>query len=128
MQTTARRNDWPLDKTVIVTEVTKKLPDQVEQPSRDGAFIHGLTLEGARWDDKAGVLDDSKPKELFYQMPVIMVKAVTVDRAEMKDAYQCPVYKTERRFREEVFTAQLKSKHGQIKWTLSGVALFLDIC
>ena len=53
---------------------------------------------------------------------------VTVDKAEMKDAYQCPVYKTERRFREEVFTAQLKSKHGQIKWTLSGVALFLDIC
>jgi dynein heavy chain len=51
-----------------------------------------------------------------------------VDKAEMKDAYQCPVYKTERRFREEVFTAQLKSKHGQIKWTLSGVALFLDIC
>ena len=29
MQTTARRNDWPLDKTVIVTEVTKKLPEQV---------------------------------------------------------------------------------------------------
>lgn len=47
MQTTARRNDWPLDKTVIVTEVTKRSPDQVEQPSRDGAFIHGLTLEGA---------------------------------------------------------------------------------
>lgn len=34
MQTTARRNDWPLDKTVIVTEVTKKLPDQVRCWSR----------------------------------------------------------------------------------------------
>ena len=127
VQTTARRNDWPLDKTVIVTEVTKKLPDQVEQPSRDGAFIHGLTLEGARWGDKAGVLDDSKPKELFYQMPVILVKAVTVDRAEMKDAYQCPVYATEARFREEIFTAQLKSKASWIKWTLAGVCMFLDV-
>lgn len=29
MQTTARRNGWPLDRTVIVTEVTKKLPEQV---------------------------------------------------------------------------------------------------
>ena len=29
----------------------------------------------------------------------------------MKDAYQTPVYTTEARFREEVFTAQLKSKH-----------------
>ena len=67
-------------------------------------------------------------RDRFCPMPVIIIKAVTVDKAEMKDAYQCPVYKTERRFREEVFTAQLKSKQGQIKWTLSGVALFLDIC
>ena len=29
MQTTARRNGWPLDKTVILTEVTKRTPDQV---------------------------------------------------------------------------------------------------
>jgi dynein heavy chain len=34
MQTTARRNDWPLDKTVLLTEVTKKLPEQVDAPSR----------------------------------------------------------------------------------------------
>ena len=127
MQTTARRNDWPLDKTVVLTEVTKKQVDQIEAPSRDGAFIHGLTLEGARWDDKTGVLDDSKPKELFCPMPVILIKAVTVDKAELKDAFQTPVYKTERRFREEVFTAQLKSKHGTIKWTLAGVCLFLDV-
>jgi len=127
MQTTARRNDWPLDKTVVLTDVTKKQVDQIEGPSRDGAYITGLTLEGCRWDDKAGVLEESRPKEMFCVMPVITIRAVTVDKAEMKDAYQTPVYKTERRFREEVFTAQLKSKHGQIKWTLSGVCLFLDV-
>ena len=48
-------------------------------------------------------------------------------QADIKDIYLCPVYKTERRFREEVFTAQLKSKHGQIKWTLAGVCMFLDV-
>jgi dynein heavy chain, axonemal len=42
MQTTARRNDWPLDKTVIQTEVTKKTMDDIQAPSRDGAFINGL--------------------------------------------------------------------------------------
>ena len=127
LQTTARRNDWPLDKTVVLTEVTKKQPDQIDAPSRDGAFIHGLTLEGARWDEKAGCLDESRPKELFCPMPVILVRAVTVDKAELKDAYQCPVYTTEARFRQEVFTAQLKSKHSWIKWTLAGVCLFLDV-
>jgi dynein heavy chain len=127
MQTTARRNDWPLDKTVLLTEVTKKTPEQVDAPSRDGAFVHGLTLEGARWDDKGGCLEDSKPKELFYSMPVLLVRAVTADKADVRDAYQCPVYSTEARFREEVFTAQLKSKHGWIKWTLAGVCMFLDV-
>ena len=127
MQTTARRNEWPLDKTVIMTEVTKKQIDQVDQPSRDGAFIHGMTLEGARWDEKLNALDDSRPKELFCSMPVILIKAVTADKAEQKDTYQCPVYTTEARFRQEVFTAQLKSKHSWIKWTLAGVCMFLDV-
>ena len=35
MQTTARKNDWPLDKTVLITEVTKKLPEQLDGPSKD---------------------------------------------------------------------------------------------
>ena len=52
-----------------MTEVTKKTPEQIDVPSRDGAYVHGLTLEGARWDDKAGVLEDSRPKELFCPMP-----------------------------------------------------------
>ena len=127
MQTTARRNEWPLDKTVVITEVTKKTAEQLEAPSRDGAFVHGLTLEGCRLDEKTLVLDDSRPKELFYPMPVILIKAVTADKADVKESYKCPVYKTERRFREEVFTAQLKSKHGEIKWTLASVCMFLDV-
>ena len=48
------------------------------------------TLEGARcWDEiKIGALDDSRPKEPFASMPAILVKAtVTVDKAELKDAY-----------------------------------------
>lgn len=44
MQTTARRNEWPLDKTVIVTEVTKRQPEQLEAPSKEGAFIHGCAV------------------------------------------------------------------------------------
>ena len=137
MQTTARRNDWPLDRTVLMTEATKKAaPSQVDAPSRDGAYVHGLTLEGARWDDKAGCLEDSRPKELLCPMPVLHVRAVTADKADAAaggrgDAaatqYACPVYATEARFREEVFTAQLRSRAGANKWTLAGVCMFLDV-
>ena len=230
-QTTARRNDWPLDRTVLVTEVTKRPgPEAVEAPSRDGAFVHGLWMEGASWcvcvclggkggagwrdglacasvsrlhcvahaappplpamlspcvcavlcrDDKAGVLDDPRPKQLFAPMPVLLVRAVPAEKAEARDVYQCPgargawrggsdcaprggvcvcvcvqsagraarappthrspspppplhpllcpVYATEARFRQEVFTAQLRTKQPWTRWALAGAALFLDV-
>ena len=112
---------------MVLTEVTKKQLDQIEAPARDGAYIHGLTIEGARWDEKSGSLEDSRPKELYCQLPVILVRAVTQEKADVRDVYMCPVYKTERRFREEVFTAQVKSKHPELKWTVAGVAAFLDV-
>merc|ERR1711881_397610 len=136
MQTTARRNEWPLDKTVVQTDVTKKRDvDEIDAPSRDGAFISGNMLEGARWDDKLGALADSFPKELFAPMPVILVKAVTVDKAELKDSYNCPTYKTRMRPKGAlghpdggyIFTAGLKSKEDMSKWVMAGVALLTDI-
>lgn len=57
----------------------------------------------------------------------MLIRAVTADKADIKDIYQCPVYTTEARFRQEVFTAQLKTKASWVKWTLSGVALMLDV-
>ena len=57
----------------------------------------------------------------------MLIRAVTADKADVKDVYQCPVYRTEARFREEICTAQLKSKASWVKWTLAGVALFLDV-
>lgn len=136
MQTTARRNEWPLDKTVVQTDVTKKRDvDEIDAPSRDGAFISGNMLEGARWDDKLGALAESFPKELFAPMPVILVKAVTVDKAELKDSYNCPTYKTRMRPKGAlghpdggyIFTANLKTKEPAHKWTMAGVALLADI-
>jgi len=41
MQPTARRNEWPLDKTAIVTEATKRQPEHLEAASKEGAYIHG---------------------------------------------------------------------------------------
>jgi dynein heavy chain len=127
MQTTARRNDWPLDKTVIQTEITKKQPEEISAAQREGAFISGLFLEGARWDDKAGNLEDSKPKELFNKMPVVLIKAVPVDKSEVRDAYLCPVYKTQDRGPTYVFTAQLRSKATVSKWVMAGVGILMDV-
>lgn len=41
---------------------------------RDGAYVNGLFMEGARWDTQGGVIMDSRLKELFPPLPVINIK------------------------------------------------------
>ena len=128
MQVTARKNEWPLDKLATVVDVTKKMtPEEVEGATRDGAYIHGLYVEGARWDVGAGGLEDAVMKQLYPPMPVVLVKAATQDKMDARDVYPCPVYKTQQRGPTFVFTAGLKTKAGASKWVLAGVALILDV-
>ena len=127
MQTTARKNDWPLDKTVTQTEVTKKTAEEINAASKDGAFVHGLFMEGARWDDKSGTIEESRPKELFAKMPVILIKAAMYTGVEPKDTYLCPVYKTQDRGPTFVFNAGLRTKAPPSKWILGGVGLLMDV-
>ena len=35
----------------------------------DGAYIHGMFLEGARWDVDSHSIAESNPRELFVPMP-----------------------------------------------------------
>lgn len=60
---------------------------------REGAYINGLYMEGARWDITMNTIADSYLKELFPAMPVIFVKAVQRDKQDVKNVYECPVYK-----------------------------------
>jgi len=76
-----------------------------------------------------GQLDESLPKKQFSVVPVVLCRAAPVpqDGKEEKNAYQCPVYKTETRGATYVFTAQLKTKAPPQKWILAGVAIILDV-
>mmetsp|Transcript_166710 Transcript_166710/g.405134 ORF Transcript_166710/g.405134 Transcript_166710/m.405134 type:complete len:2545 (+) Transcript_166710:2-7636(+) len=125
-QQTAQRQNLELDKLVIQTDVSKKHAKDMEGSSRDGAYVTGMYLLGARWDEKNQVIDKSRPREMFMSMPVINCKAVTRDKLEMKGMYRCPVYKTEFRGPTWVFNAQLKTKSPPARWLLAGVALVLD--
>jgi hypothetical protein len=37
----------------------------------DGCYIRGLYMEGARWNSETHLVDDSRPKELFTDCPVV---------------------------------------------------------
>lgn len=44
------RNEWPLDSMGLQCDVTKKNREDLSSPPREGAYVHGLYMEGARWD------------------------------------------------------------------------------
>ncbi|XP_057215442.1 dynein heavy chain 9, axonemal [Triplophysa rosa] len=127
MQSMARRNEWPLDKMCLQCDITKKIREDFSSPPREGAYIHGLFIEGARWDIQAGLMVDARLKELTPTMPVIFIRAIPVDKQETRNVYQCPVYKTRQRGPTYVWTFNLKTKENPSKWTLAGVALLLQI-
>eukprot|EP00744_Colponema_vietnamica_P000937 GILI01001621.1.p1 GENE.GILI01001621.1~~GILI01001621.1.p1 ORF type:complete len:2798 (-),score=990.63 GILI01001621.1:124-7776(-) len=128
-QVTAQKHGLELNKLNISTDVTKRTLEEIDGPARDGAYVYGLYLEGARWDTSSNQLEESKPKEMFCSMPVINCKAVitTGDGKDEKGYYMCPVYKTPLRGPTYVFTAQMRTKANPGKWVLAGVALVMDI-
>lgn len=127
MQQTARKNQWPLDAMCLNCEVTKKTKKDFTSAPREGAYINGMYIEGARWDINVNSIVDSKLKELFPAMPVIYVLAVPQEKKEVKNVYECPVYKTRVRGPTFVWTFNLKTKYKASKWALAGVCLLLQV-
>ncbi|XP_061675536.1 dynein axonemal heavy chain 11 isoform X2 [Syngnathoides biaculeatus] len=127
LQSIARKNQWPLDKMTLTADVTKKTKDDFGHPPREGAYIHGLFMEGARWDTQSGVIAEAVLRDLTPPMPVIYVRASPAEEQELKNAYECPVYRTKHRGSTYVWTFYLRSKQPPAKWILAGVALLLSV-
>ncbi|CAM9358663.1 unnamed protein product [Ascophyllum nodosum] len=126
MQVTAKARGLELGKLSMSTNVTKKV-DVVDANarSREGAYINGLSLDGARWNFQAQHLESSKPREMYCLMPVINCVAIVSARAD-SSIFMCPVYKTRQRGPTYVFDAGLRTKSPKTKWVLAGVALVMD--
>ena len=137
-QATARKNEWPLDKVVLTIDVTKKYnAGDFSSPPREGAYLYGLYMAGARWDTQTGLIQDARLKELCPPMPVIFCKAIPVDKQDLRGTYSCPTFKTVERGRAKeavavglcpgfVWYFNLKTKVNPNKWTLAGCAMTLS--
>uniref|UniRef100_A0A8B9HNW2 Dynein, axonemal, heavy chain 11 n=1 Tax=Astyanax mexicanus TaxID=7994 RepID=A0A8B9HNW2_ASTMX len=127
MQSIARKNNWPLDRMALCVDVTRKTKDDYGHPPREGAYVHGLYIDGARWDCSAGVLSEAVLKDLTPAMPVLYIRAVPADQLELKNTYECPVYQTKLRGPTLIWNFHLKTRHPPAKWVLAGVALLLSV-
>ncbi|XP_073341249.1 dynein axonemal heavy chain 11 isoform X2 [Pagrus major] len=127
LQSIARKNQWPLDKMTLTVDVTKKTKDDFGHPPREGAYIHGLFMEGARWDTQSGLISEAVLRDLTPAMPVLYVRAIPAEEQELKSTYECPVYRTKQRGPTYVWTLHLRTKQPPAKWIVAGVVLLLSV-
>lgn len=73
--------------------MTEPVTELTERPNV-GCYIHGLFLEGARWDPLYFQLTESRPKELYTEMAVIWLVPVPNRKPPSQGIYLCPIYKT----------------------------------
>ncbi|SCU71162.1 Cytoplasmic dynein 2 heavy chain (DYNC2H1), putative [Trypanosoma equiperdum] len=93
LQNYARRKDVAIDSVSFnFSFLQDETPTTVAAPEQ-GAIVYGLYLEGARWDGAGRTLAESRPKELYVDVPLLHLDPV-VDRVADPNDYICPVYKT----------------------------------
>jgi dynein heavy chain len=141
MQTTARKRGWPLDDVVTFTDPTTMDWEEADQQPEEGAFVHGLYIEGARWDRDAGEIRDSFLRDLTPQMPILHVIAIPRTEVKLEGYHDTPAYYVSQRGGGNppgsyVFFATLKTSevttkglYGvySYKWVLAGVGLLMQV-
>lgn len=149
LQTFARKNKIPVDTVSFDFEVLNVSWQDITTGPEDGCYIRGLYLEGASWDSTNGRLAESRPKELFSEMPgmcncfhpcsvrtVIHLKPVANRQKPLTGYYDCPVYKTLARAgtlsttghsTNFVLSIELPSNETQKHWIKRGVALICSL-
>uniref|UniRef100_A0A8B9L8A4 Dynein, axonemal, heavy chain 1 n=1 Tax=Astyanax mexicanus TaxID=7994 RepID=A0A8B9L8A4_ASTMX len=132
LQNFARHAVLSIDTVSFGFKVMKQPVVELTKRPESGCYIHGLFLEGARWDPLAGLLTQSRPKELYTEMAVIWMIPVPNRKPPQSGVYICPIYKTLTRAgtlsttghsTNYVIAVELPTDQSQQHWIKQGVAL-----
>lgn len=94
LQTYARKNAIAIDTLKFKTNLRKEFAKDIKEGPENGVNIHGLYLQGARWNTEEGKIADSRKGVLFVEVPVIWLEPILETAKEDERAYKCPLYKT----------------------------------
>lgn len=97
LQAYARKTKTPIDTLKFKTHVRNYGPENVEEVPEDGVNMHGLFIEGARWEVSKTCLEDNVPREPIVSFPLIWLEPVPVEDNIDQGCYSCPLYKTSTR-------------------------------
>uniref|UniRef100_A0A5S6LE06 Protein MCM10 homolog n=1 Tax=Xenopus tropicalis TaxID=8364 RepID=A0A5S6LE06_XENTR len=122
--------------TIPIDHIGFQYRNDVDEAPADGAYVKGLFLEGARWDQQAMQIGESLPKILYDPLPIIWLKPGESSKFQHTNTYLCPVYKTSARrgtlsttghSTNYVLSIELPSDRPEKHWTNRGVAALCQL-
>jgi dynein heavy chain len=93
LQRFSRRGGAPsIDKLEFDFIPIGKAIKDITEPPKDGSYISGLYLEGAKWNFEKMNLMEPEVMELTVLMPVIQFKPIQKRLKPPANVYECPCY------------------------------------
>ncbi len=93
LQRYSRRGGAPsIDKLEFDFIPIGKQVKDITEPAKDGSYITGLYLEGAKWNFEKMCLMEPEVMELTVLMPVIQFKPIQKRVKPPQNVYECPCY------------------------------------
>lgn len=137
MQNYARKNKVAIDLLSYEFKILDNIkPEDIKEPASEGVYCYGMFLEGARWNYETHILDESLPKELYTDVPVIHFLPKQNRELPTSGVYFCPLYKvlsragtlsTTGHSTNYVLFVELPTDLDQGIWIKAGVAMFLAL-
>jgi len=138
MQNCARNYNEEIDllsyKQIPLDDVSDAKKELTEPP-KDGVYVFGMFLEGARWSKSTHQIEDSRPKELFTDLPTLCFCPIKNREPDLLD-YRCPCYKVVSRkgvllttghSTNFVMYIEMKTDKLKSKWIKAGMAAVLAL-
>lgn len=137
LQNYARGNTIAVDKiTFGFNFLDDKSPEDITEKPTAGCITHGMYLEGCKWNYDTHKLDDSDPKKLFVEIPMLHFVPEAERAVPDKGIYFMPIYKvlsrtgtlsTTGHSTNFVMKIEIPTDEKESKWIKAGVAGFLAL-